>query len=249
MNKIGLIGSLEFLSLDNMEIIKEESVETAFGEPSSKLTHGLLQGREVIVIARSGPCGKIPPHQINYRANIWAMHQAGVKHIISLAPTKGIRADMAPGLIVVPDQLIDYTYARQHTFYDDDFHAAFHLDFRYPYDEPLRQVILESASNCSIDVCEEATYGVIQGPRFTSLAEINRLERDGCNMVGMTGMPETVLARELKLSYVCLALVTDKAAGRQAGLLASKEDIGSVLKQRLRVLHQLLEQSVLNVPV
>lgn len=248
MSKIGLIGGLEFLSLDNMESIKEEAVETPFGEPSSMLTHGLLQGREVIVIARSGPCGKIPPHKINYRANIWALQQAGAKYIISLAPTKGIRADMAPGLIIVPDQLIDYTYARHHTFYDDDFHAAFHLDFRYPYEESLRQVILESASQCSIDVCEEATYGVIQGPRFTTLAEINRLERDGCNMVGMTGMPETVLARELNLAYACIALVTDKAAGRQAGLLASKEDIGCVLKQRLQILHKLLEQTVLNVP-
>ena len=168
--------------------------------------------------------------------------------MISLAPTKGIRADMAPGQIVVPDQLIDYTYARQHTFYEDDFNAAFHLDFRYPYDESLRSTILEAGSHCSIDLCEEATYGVIQGPRFTTLAEINRFERDGCNMIGMTGMPETVLARELELAYACIALVTDKAAGRQAGFSASREDIGCVLKQGLQVLHRLIEQTVLVLP-
>jgi len=154
---------------------------------------------------------------------------------------------MVPGRIVIPSQIIDYTYSRDHTFFEDDDNVAQHIDFRHPYSQDLRTLFIETANESEIKVTEEATYGAIQGPRFPTLAEINRLEQDGCDVVGMSGMPETILARELDLEYATIALVTQKAAGRITGHSASTQDVATQLQESLSSLHTLIEKIILRL--
>ncbi len=245
MNKIGLIGSAALLHYAHLEILQPVAITTPYGEPSSLLTHGLLQGKDVVLLIRNGEAGSIPPHKINYRANIWALHDAGVKHIFAFAPVNSIRADLIPGSLVLPDQLIDYTYAREHTFFDNNFDSTRHIDFRYPYSAMLREMIINTASDMNITINDEAVYGVCQGPRLATLAEINRLERDGCDVVGMSAMPETILARELAMEYASICFVTHKAAGRRASIQVTQDEMGAVLMHSSNQLRALMEQVIL----
>lgn len=217
MPDIAIIGGTGLTQLKNLEILRREVVATPYGEPSGPLTHGRLCGRDVVFLARHGYGHTIPPHKVNYRANLWALHQTGVRNVLAVASVGGIREDLAPGNIAFPGQLVDYTYGRAHTFFEQDLEHVTHIDFTQPYDEDLRALLLAAADRAGIAVVRDGVYAAMQGPRLETAAEINRLEQEGCDMVGMTGMPEAALARELGLAYACCAVVANWAAGRGNG--------------------------------
>jgi 5'-methylthioinosine phosphorylase len=219
MAKIAIIGGTGLSVLDGLNIIKQHCVLTPFGLPSSDILEGELHGETVFFLPRHGAKHTIPPHKINYRANLWALHHLGVDRVIAVAAVGGIRHDLAPSVLAVPDQIIDYTYGREQSFYSDDFSVNNHIDFSYPYDDTLRQMLLQSALINKISIVDGGTYGATQGPRLESAAEIKRMAQDGCAMVGMTGMPEAALARELNIAYATCALMVNWAAGLGDGLI------------------------------
>lgn len=213
-SELGIIGGTGLTTIKNLEIISREIVQTPYGEPSGPLTHGELGGKEVLFLPRHGYGHTIPPHKINYRANMWALEDAGVKRILAVAAVGGIDAEMTPGKIVVPDQIIDYTWSRINTFFEEGLTHVTHIDFTRPYTESLRQEIIACCKALKIETLDYGTYAATQGPRLETAAEVDRLERDGCHLVGMTGMPEAALARELEIEYATIAVVANEAAGR-----------------------------------
>jgi len=223
MTVLAIIGGTGLSSLDGLTILENRTVHTPFGEPSSELLLGEFQGRTIVFLPRHGEQHTVPPHKINYRANLWALHAIGIQRIIAIAAVGGIASTLSPGTLAVPDQLIDYTYGREHSFSNDDFSSDKHLDFTHPYTESLRQHILNAARKSSLNIIDGGVYGATQGPRLETAAEIKRLTHDGCTMVGMTGMPEAYLARELKMEYACCALVVNWAAGLSDGIITMKQ--------------------------
>jgi 5'-methylthioinosine phosphorylase len=220
---LGIIGGSGLTRLDALRVQRQEIVTTPYGDPSAPLTFGLFDGHPVVFLPRHGVAHTIPPHQVNYRANLWALKQAGVKQVVGMAAVGGITSKMPPGALRVPDQLIDYTWGRNHTLFETDLSSVTHIDFTEPYCGDLRVRLLEAAEKAGVEVADGGTYAATQGPRLESAAEIIRLERDGCDMVGMTGMPETALARELGLCYACLALSVNWAAGKGTGPITMAE--------------------------
>ena len=223
MSDIAIIGGTGLTSIDSLEIISREMVRTPYGEPSGPLTHGMLCGHSVVFLARHGHGHTIPPHDINYRANIWALKSIGVERVLAIAAVGGIREDLVPGKLVIPDQIIDYTWSRGNTFFDRGEGPVKHIDFTWPYCESMRQFTIEAAKVAGLDVSEHGMYAATQGPRLETAAEVTRLERDGADMVGMTGMPEAALARELELCYASCAVVANRAAGRGDGEISIAE--------------------------
>ena len=211
---LAIIGCHGLTELANLEITHRQVMRTPYGEPSGAFQFGTLKQHEVIFLARHGHGHTIPPHLVNYRANLWALREQGVSNIVSIATVGGIRADLTPGTIVVPDQIIDYTHGRDATFYDSRDAIYTNANFTLPYCQKLRDHILCSASIAQQPCMDGGVYAATQGPRLDSIAEINRYERDGADMVGMTGMPETALAMELELRYAIIAVVSNYAAGR-----------------------------------
>lgn len=187
-----------------------------WGPPSSAPARSALGEHEVIFLSRHGApdAPGIPPHRVNYRANVWALRELGVDHVVAVNAVGGIARAATPGRLVIPNQVIDYTWGREHTFTGDGRVPLLHVDFTEPFTPPLRSRLLAAAAALGLDVMRTATYGATQGPRLESAAEIDRLERDGCHVVGMTGMPEAGLARELGLSYAMCCVVVNEAAGR-----------------------------------
>lgn len=220
---IAIIGGTGLTSLDTLKITRWESVSTPYGEPSSPLLHGELGGRNVVFLARHGQQHTLPPHQINYRANLWALHHIGIRQIIAVAAVGGIRRDMAPGTLAFPDQLVDYTWGRRCTFFEEALSHVTHIDFTEPYCATLRAQLIGCARTLEFDVRESCTYAAMQEPRLETAAEVRKLERDGCDIVGMTGMPEAALARELELRYATCAVVANWAAGKAAGEITMAE--------------------------
>lgn len=223
MQSLGIIGGSGLTRLKALEVDRQEIVSTPYGEPSAPLTFGRFDGSPIVFLPRHGGSHTIPPHRVNYRANLWALKQAGVDRVIGMAAVGGITAPLAPGALCVPDQVIDYTWGREHTLYEADLDHVTHIDFTEPYCESLRRSILDTAGRLGIPVHDGGTYGATQGPRLESSAEIARMERDGCDMVGMTGMPETALARELGLCYASLTLSVNWAAGKSDGPITMAE--------------------------
>lgn len=213
MTKLAIIGGTGLSSIEELTIISSDVIETPFGPPSAALLTGELANKEVVFLARHGQEHTIPPHKINYRANIWALKNTGVTDVIGVAAVGGIHKDIPPKKIIIPDQIIDYTYDRKHTFFEDNLSEVTHIDFTNPYNEELRERLLKAAELSNIDVYNGGVYAATQGPRLETAAEINRLEKDGCHIVGMTGMPEAALAKELELNYACCALSVNWAAG------------------------------------
>lgn len=244
MTELAIIGGTGLTSLKGLEITRREVVHTPYGEASGPLTHGILYGKEVVFLARHGYGHTIPPHKINYRANIWSLQRTGVKKVIAVAAVGGIRDDMSPGRLAIPDQIIDYTWSRKNTFFEDGLVQVTHVDFTNPYEEELRQLLIQGCRSAHLDACEDGTYGATQGPRLETTAEINRMERDGCAMVGMTGMPEAALARELDLHYATCAVVVNWAAGRGDGGIIKMEDIQASIKTGMDKVRVLLEHIV-----
>lgn len=239
---IGVIGGSGFTNLHGFELQQTDEINTPYGKPSSAITRGRINGREVVFIARHGSDHSIAPHQINYRANLWALKHSGVEVVIATATVGGIDKECRPGAILVPDQILDYTYSRQHTFspLNGDL---FHIDFTQPYCGSLRSLIIQSAAELGVGIVHPATYAATQGPRFESAAEVTRLERDGAHIVGMTGMPETSLAREIGLCYAALALVVNYAAGRYSAQIDVNE-IRHAYQQSADQVHNILSATV-----
>ena len=243
---LAIIGGTGLTALEGLAITRREMVHTPWGEPSGPVTHGTLNGCGVAFLARHGYRHTIPPHQVNYRANVWALREVGVTAIVAVAAVGGIRADLAPGGLLIPDQIVDYTWGRGHTYFEGgrDPERVVHVDFTSPYDEALRRRLIAGAARAGVAVSDTGTYAATQGPRLESAAEIDRLERDGCDVVGMTGMPEAALARELDLAYAHVAVVANPAAGRGTGAI-TMQDIQAQLEVgmgRVRaLLHALLD--------
>ena len=223
MSRLAIIGGSGVTRLSGLEIFRKEVVHTPFGEPSAPLTYGTFHGHELVFLPRHGAAHTIPPHKVNYRANLWALRQVGIEKVVGVAAVGAINPGMAPGTVVIPNQIIDYTYGRNHTFFEDDLTQVTHIDFTEPYCETLRQQLLAAAVSASVDAGVEGTYGATQGPRLETRREIDRMERDGCDLVGMTGMPEASLARELEMCYACCAVVANWAAGRGDGPITMRE--------------------------
>jgi 5'-methylthioinosine phosphorylase len=238
---LAIIGGTGLTSLETLKVNRREMVSTPYGETSGPLTHGELNGQEVVFLARHGYGHTIPPHKVNYRANLWALKHIGVTQVIAVAAVGGIRADMKPGYLVFPDQIIDYTWSRCHTYFEEDLRQVIHVDFTQPYCETLRKKLIQAARQTNLVVREEGTYGATQGPRLETAAEIERLERDGCDVVGMTGMPEAALAREIGLCYATCAVVANWAAGKSEGVIAM-EAIQRQLVQGMDKVKTLLSQ-------
>ena len=211
---LAIIGGRGLTQLANLRITHQQVMRTPYGEPSGAFLFGTLNQHEVIFLARHGYGHTIPPHLVNYRANLWVLREQGASKVISVATVGGIRADLKPGVIVVPDQIIDYTHGRDATFFEARDKPFSNTDFTFPYSAALRSQILRSAQTAHQPCIDGGVYAATQGPRLDSIAEINRYERDRADMVGMTGMPETALAKELELDYATIAVVANYAAGR-----------------------------------
>lgn len=245
---LAIIGGTGLTQLDNLEITKRLIVRTPYGEPSQPLVFGEIDGREVIFLARHGSGHTIPPHAVNYRANIFALHLQGVTEIAAIATVGGIHADLSPGVIVMPHQIIDYTYGRKNTYFDGLDFPVKHIDFTQPYCEIMRANWQQAANDIGESLINHGVYAAMQGPRLETSAEINRLEHDGATMVGMTGMPEAVLARELGISYAAICPVANYAAGRGDSLhgIQYEELVVNLNQTMIRVrniIAQLVKQS------
>lgn len=212
---VGIIGGTALAGLAALQAAQENIVDTVYGVPSSPLLRGKLAGREVVFLMRHGPEHHIPPHKINYRANIRALADAGVQQVIAASAVGGIGVAMYIGRLVIPHQIIDYSWGREHSF-SDGSNALQHVDFTEPYDANLCAALLAGARRLGLKPAAQAVHAVTQGPRLETAAEVDRLERDGCDIIGMTGMPEAGLAREAGLAYACCAIVVNAAAGRGA---------------------------------
>jgi 5'-methylthioinosine phosphorylase len=243
MSLIAIIGGSGLTKLKNLEITRREVLRSPYGEPSSPLVFGQLGGQNAVFLARHGHGHTIPPHEVNYRANIWALKEVGATHVIAVNAVGGITPDMTSGRLVIPDQIIDYTYGRHHTFFGNEQKPVTHVDFTFPYCDELRATIAAAARDIPLDIATAGTYGATQGPRFESIAEIRRMERDGSDIVGMTGMPETSLARELGLCYACIAVVANPAAGKAEGTI-SLQEIERILESGMAQVRSLLEQTL-----
>lgn len=212
--EFAVIGGTGLTEIEGLEVIGREVMHTPYGEPSGPVTHGMIGERRIAFLARHGYTHNIPPHKINYRANLWALKTLGVEKIVAIATVGGITPEMYPTRLAIPDQIIDYTYGRDHTFFEEGLTHVTHVDFSQPYCAELRAALLKAAGQAGLDVVGRGTYAATQGPRLETAAEIARLERDGCDLVGMTAMPEASLARELGLCYASCAVVANWGAGK-----------------------------------
>ncbi len=239
---IGIIGGTGLTRLSALELERKEVVRTPYGEPSGALAFGRLGGQEVVFLARHGIGHTWPAHRVNYRANIWALREVGVTKIIAVASVGGIHANLGPGALVVPDQILDYTWGRESSYCDDETPVR-HVDFTHPYDAQLSRALLQAAADLGVSVKDGGTYACTQGPRLETAAEIDRLERDGADLVGMTAMPEAILARELDLKYAAINIVVNAAAGRaESARNIQFADMQSLLEESMPCLLRILER-------
>jgi len=241
---LAIVGGSGLAQLSSLTETRRIAARTRYGEPSAPLTLGRIGGAEVVFLARHGDAHSVPPHQINYRANIQALKDAGATGIAAVATVGGIRREFGPGALVVPDQILDYTWGRAATFFEAPGSKVTHIDFTEPYSASLRARLLAAAGACGEAVADGGVYAATQGPRLETAAEIRRLARDGADLVGMTGMPEAALAREAGLEYATLAVVANHAAGMgdsaRAISLTTMESVLKLAMQRvLRILERL----------
>lgn len=209
---LAVIGGTGVYRLAALEDEEARHIDTPYGAPSGPLRIGRLGEVRIAFLARHGEGHALPPHKVNYRANLFALKQAGAHRVLALNTVGGITDAYGPRVLACPDQLIDYTWGRESTFWDGEGEAL-HVDFGHPYSPMFRHKLLAAARVTGVRVVDGGCYGATQGPRLETNAEIARMRRDGCDLVGMTGMPEAALARELGLEYACLAIVANWAAG------------------------------------
>ena len=211
---IGIIGGTGLQNIDELNVIRESFIDTPYGKPSDKVVVGKLENRDVVFLPRHGSEHTVPPHSVNYRANIYALKLLGIEAIFAIATVGSIPNSINPGSIVIPHQVIDYTYGREHTYFDGITEPVTHIDFTSPYNSKLRKLLCANASLKDINFVKEGVYAAVQGPRLETAAEIDRYEKDGATIVGMTGMPEASLAKELDIPYAAICPVANFAAGR-----------------------------------
>ena len=241
---LAIIGGSGLTRLSTLAVAHREVVRTPYGEPSSALLFGQIAGRDTVFLARHGHGHTIPPHRVNYRANLWALKDRGATEVLAVASVGGIR-DAQPGDLLLPHQLIDYTHDREASFFDGGDRRVVHVDFTHPYAAALRDKCLAAARAAGIALTDGGVYGAVSGPRLETVAEIDRMERDGATLVGMTGMPEAVLARELELPYAAIAVVVNHAAGRgDSAIEISMDGIAQVLETAMDRVRALLEHVV-----
>jgi len=210
---LAVIGGTGVYRLAELDGVESHLPQTRHGLPSGPVRVGTLAGKRVAFLARHGEGHSVPPHRINYRANLGALQMLGATRVLALNTVGGITAACSPRALVCPDQLIDYTWGRVSTICEEDGSDVLHVDFGDPYTSALRTRVLDAARRAGVAVVDGGCYGATQGPRLETKAEIARMRRDGCDLVGMTGMPEAGLARELGLDYACLGIVANWAAG------------------------------------
>ena len=240
---VAIIGGSGLSQLGNMQVTRRRVARTPYGEPSGPLTFGRIKGRDVVFLARHGYGHTVAPHEVNYRANIWALKDAGAGCVVSVASVGGIRADIAPGMLMLPDQVIDYTWGRAATYFEGAGVPVNHIDFTEPYSPTLRRKLLKAAASVKEPMLDGGVYAATQGPRLETAAEITRLERDGAHVVGMTGMPEAALAREVSLEYATIAVVANYAAGRGDSKRAVPLDkIGEILDGAMGRVRRIIEK-------
>jgi 5'-methylthioinosine phosphorylase len=240
---LAIIGGSGLNQLSNMALTERKIARTPYGEPSGALTFGRIAKRDVVFLARHGERHSFAPHEVNYRANLWALKDAGALEVLSVATVGGIRAGLAPGALVLPHQIIDYTWGRHATYHEGPGAEVNHIDFTEPYSHGLRSQIREAARACGEKLIDGGVYAATQGPRLETAAEINRLERDGADIVGMTGMPEAALAREISLEYAAIAAVANYAAGRGDSKQAIPlERIAAVLEEAMGRVRRIIER-------
>lgn len=216
---LAIIGGSRLSQLPVLQITHRQIVRTPYGDPSCALTFGLIGARTVVFLARHGYGNSIAPHEINYRANIWALHSLGVRQIVAIASVGGIRPDLTPGQLVLPDDLIDHTWGRKHTYHEGAGVQLKHADFSQPYDPVLREKLIQASGRAQVKLSAGGVYACTQGPRLETAAEVRALAIMGADMVGMTGMPEAALSRELDVPYAAIGLVTNRAASAQSALI------------------------------
>jgi len=240
---LAIIGGSGLSKLGNMEVTNRRVARTPYGEPSGALTFGRICDTDVVFLARHGYGHTIAPHEVNYCANLWALKEAGALSVISVASVGGIRPAFAPGTLALPHQIIDYTWGRRSTYFEGQGAPVNHIDFTEPYSSPLRVRILKAAQAAGQPLIDRGVYAATQGPRLETAAEINRLDRDGADLVGMTGMPEAALAREISLDYAAIAVVANYAAGRSESEHAVPLDrIGAVLEEAMGRVRRIIEK-------
>jgi 5'-methylthioinosine phosphorylase len=210
---LAVIGGTGLYRLADLRDVETAQPDTRFGAPSGPIRIGTLDGYRVAFLARHGEGHSLPPHRINYRANLAALQQLGAARVLALNTVGGITARFGPRVLACPDQLIDYTWGRISTICEEPDSEVVHVDFGEPYTRVLREQVIAAAAQAGVALVDGGCYGATQGPRLETRAEIARMRRDGCDLVGMTGMPEAALARELDLDYACLAIVANWAAG------------------------------------
>ncbi|WP_439101684.1 S-methyl-5'-thioinosine phosphorylase [Congregibacter sp.] len=211
---LGLIGGTGLSSLSGLQVMASHAIATPYGAPSMAIEEGVLAGKKIFFLHRHGGGGQpVPPHRVNYRANLWALNELGVDRILAANAVGAVTPSMTAGKLVIPHQLIDYTWGREHSFDDGSSGSLQHVDFTHPYDSALRDEVLRAAGAAKVPHVDAAVLGVVQGPRLETAAEVTRFARDGCDLLGMTGMPEASLARELGIPYAAICMVVNAAAG------------------------------------
>lgn len=240
---IAIIGGTGLSQLEGFVLTDSLEIDTPYGKPSAAILSGVLGDKTICFLARHGQPHRIPPHRINYQANLWALHTLGVQQIIAVNAVGGITQHMTASHINIPDQVIDYTYRRNGSFCDDDSAMPLHIDFSYPFDEHMRSVLINKAKQLNLDFSVGGVYGCTEGPRLETAAEIKRMAQDGCDVVGMTLMPEAALARELGIAYVSVCVIANKAAGCSEGVI-TMEEIEKALHLGMARTHQLLKAAL-----
>jgi 5'-methylthioadenosine phosphorylase len=240
---LAVIGGSGFYSL--LEDAREVLVDTPYGEPSDTVLVGRIGDREVAFLPRHGRDHRHPPHRINYRANMWALHALGVRQIIAPCAVGSLRPELGPGSLVVPDQLVDRTSGRQQTFYDS---GAAHVPFADPYCPQGRALVAAASRREGMSVTDGGTMVVIEGPRFSTRAESRWYAAQGWSLVNMTGLPEAVLARELAMCYTAVALVTDLDAGLDSASAVNQSDVFAVFAENTTHLKSIVLAAVAALP-
>jgi 5'-methylthioinosine phosphorylase len=238
---LALIGGTGLTELDEQR--ETIPIDTPYGAPSADLRVIATEPIRLLFLPRHGSPHRFPPHRVNYRANLWALREAGARQVLAVYAVGGIGSDYGPATLAAPDQVIDYTWGREHTYSDSADVELVHVDFTRPYDGPLRKSLLRAAQVSGVPLVDGGCIGVFQGPRLESAAEIRRARQDGCHMAGMTAMPEAGLARELGLDYAGLAVVSNHAAGITGDLL-SEDDIAETLREPMQRVRSVIQSLV-----
>jgi 5'-methylthioadenosine phosphorylase len=246
MSKIGLIGGSGLYGIDGFVLKKKQAVNTPYGKPSDRYLLGKIGKTEVVFLPRHGSRHNIPPHMINYRANVWGLHKLGVDRILSISAVGGIRKDLRPGDIVILDQVLDMTSNRKSTFYDGK-DGVIHIDFTEPYCPELRETLQKAGRRVRVPLKKGGTYVAVEGPRLETASEIRSFSILGGDVVGMTGMPEAALARELEICYSGLSVVANYAAGISKRKLTVAE-VMAAMKATTDNIKRLLSETFLLIP-